>query len=350
MNTFFNQTAWGVAMVFAGCVCAGQAMAQSPAEIMAQMHKAAIDAGQTKVTIYNPSAASNKPLFDGFLATFPDMQLEAVDLIGPAMIARLDAEFATGAPQAEVVMNSEPDQLGLAKNGYLEAYAPPTAADLPANFVGMDGLWTDYGMTIGGIYYNSSRLTAEEAPKSYADLIDPKWNGRLATGSLRSASGTSQGFTALLRDGVITQEWVKTLAQSGIFITPTVSAAVQAVASGQADVGIDIPIYFFENAKAQGAPIEFVFPEEGVTSVALGVAKFRDSANPLAGELFISWLYTTEAQQILAEMGMQSPMPGAPVSPRVPEGRSIEFHPIDWKTLEEVYPKQLEIYQAEFAS
>lgn len=351
MNRLFKRTAAvGLTMIVAGAFGSGLAMAQTAGEAMEALHKAAVDAGQTKVTIYNPSAASNKPLFDGFQAQYPDITIEAVDLIGPALVARLDAEFASGAPQADLVMNSEPDQLNLAKSGYLEAYPPPTAADLPANFVGMDGLWHDYGMTIGGIYYNSTRVTAEEAPKSYADLIDPKWKGRLATGSLRSASGTSQAFTALLRDGVITQDWIKALAQSGIFITPTVSAAVQAVASGQADVGIDIPIYFFEKSKGEGAPIEFVFPEEGVTSIALGIAKFRGSANPRAGELFMAWMFTPEAQKILADMGLQSPMPGSPASPRIPEGRKVEFHPIDWKTLEEVYPKQLEIYQAEFAN
>ncbi|MDR6192929.1 iron(III) transport system substrate-binding protein [Agrobacterium pusense] len=318
------------------------------AEPLDQLYKAAQDAGETSLTIYNPSATSNKMLFDAFKARFPKIRFSAVDLIGPALIARLDAEFASSGPQASVVMNSEPDQLVLANKGYLAAYKPEGAAALPAQYVGKDEMWVDYGLTIGGMYYNTNKVSAADAPQSYAELVTDKWKGRLATGTLRSASGTSQAFTALIRDGIIDQEWIKGLAQSGIFISPTVSAAVQAVASGQSDVGIDIPIYFFENARQQGAPIAFVFPKEGVTSIALGIAKFKDASNQASADLFLAWMFSAEAQSILAEMGLQGTMPDAPKSPKIPQGREISFHPIDWKTLEKEYPKQLEIYQAEF--
>ncbi|WP_306875044.1 ABC transporter substrate-binding protein [Neorhizobium galegae] len=336
------------AALTAVCTLGANAVRAQTADPLDQLYKAAQDAGETSLTIYNPSAASNKMLFDAFKAKYPKISFSAVDLIGPALIARLDAEFASSGPQASIVMNSEPDQLVLANKGYLEAYKPEVAAALPAQYIGKNDMWRDYGLTIGGMYYNTNKVTAADAPKSYAELVTDKWKGKLATGTLRSASGTSQAFTALIRDGVITQDWIKGLAQSGIFISPTVSAAVQAVASGQADVGIDIPIYFFENAKRQGAPIEFVFPKEGVTSIALGVAKFKSAKNQMAANLFFGWMFSAEAQKILAEMGLQGTMPDAPVSPKIPADRKIVFHPIDWKTLEQEYPKQLQIYQAEF--
>ncbi|MDQ0137702.1 iron(III) transport system substrate-binding protein [Neorhizobium galegae] len=300
------------------------------------------------MTIYQQSSSSNKPLFDAFKARFPDITLTTVDLIGPALIARLDAESMSGGPQAELVMNSQPDQLGLSNGGHLIPYTPPTATNLPEAFIGRDGEWRAYLMTIGGIYYNTNRVKAADAPTSYADLVDPKWKGRLATGSLRTASGTSQAFTAMLRDKVITPEWIQALADSKIFISPSVSAAIQVVTSGQADVGLDIPYYYFLASKAQGAPIEFVFPKEGVTSISLAISKLKGAKNALAGDLYFSWMFSPQAQSILAEMGVQSTMPGSPPSSSIPKGREVAFHPIDWKTLVEIYPKQLATFQAIF--
>ncbi|WP_306874657.1 hypothetical protein [Neorhizobium galegae] len=55
-------------------------------------------------------------------------------------------------------------------------------------------------------------MSAAEALKGYADLVDPKWKGKIAMTSLRIISGTGQALSAALRDGVIDEKWLTALA------------------------------------------------------------------------------------------------------------------------------------------
>ena len=307
----------------------------------------AINAGESEVVIYNPTTKGLEPVIDAFEARFPEIRVKGVDLFGSKLLARIDSEYAAGGPQGDIVASTPADTPEVGKAGRLISFRPETAGDLEAIYVGKDDQWMDWGMTIGGMFYNTKNVTAEDAPKSYADLLDPKWEGRIAMTSFRIISGTGQAFAAAIRDNVVDRAWFEGLEAQKPFVTERAQAATLAVVNGQSDVGLDIPFHYYIEAKAKGAPIEMVFPAEGGISIPRNVGILEGAKNINAAKLFEAWLFTPDAQAAIATSGLQGTMPGAPAVEGTPEG--LELHAIDWKTLQENYGDYLTMFQEVFA-
>jgi iron(III) transport system substrate-binding protein len=342
MNNLFRAAALTIA---AGSLFA-PANAQEANAYLDGLYKQAIDAGESEVVVYNPTTRGLEPMINAFEARFPGIQINGVDLFGSTLLARIDSEYAAGGPQGDIVASTPADTPEIGKAGRLIAFRPETAGGLPDIYVGRDDQWMDWGMTIGGMFYNTTKVTAEEAPKSYAELLDPKWKGRIAMTSFRIISGTGQAFAAAIRDGVVDRAWFEGLEAQKPFVTERASAATLAVVNGQSDIGLDIPFHYFMEAKAKGAPIEMIFPAEGGTSIPRNVGILEGAKNINSAKLFEAWLFTPEGQAAIAQSGLQGTMPGAPAVKGTPEG--LKLHPIDWKTLQDKYGDYLAMFQEVF--
>lgn len=324
----------------------GPAVAQNSDAYLDGLYKQAVDAGETQVVIYNPTTKGLEPVIKGFEKRFPNIRIKGVDLFGSQLLARVDSEFAAGGPLADVVASTAADTPAVADAGRLISFRPETAIDLPAAYVGEKEQWLDWGMTIGGPIYNNTKISEQDAPKSYADLLDPKWKGRIAMTSLRIISGTGQAMAAALRDGALDRKWLEGLAAQEPFVTERSAAATLAVVNGQSDIGLDLPYHYFLEAKAKGAPISMVFPKEGAISIPRNVAIFEGAKNVNAAKLFSAWLFTPEGQKDIALSGLQGTMPGAPMVEGTPA--DLVIHAIDWKTLKERYGDYLKMFQEVF--
>ncbi|MCZ4256614.1 extracellular solute-binding protein [Sulfitobacter sp. G21635-S1] len=336
-----------IALTFAFGLSALPAAAQDTDVYLDGFYQQAVDAGESEVIIYNPTTRGLEPVIEAFEARFPEIRIKGVDLFGSKLLARVDSEYAAGGPLGDVVASTPADTPEVGKAGRLISFRPETAAALPEIYVGNEDQWLDWGMTIGGMFYNTSNVTAEDAPKSYADILDPKWKGRISMTSFRIISGTGQAFAAAIRDGVVDRAWFEGLAAQEPFVTERASAATLAVVNGQSDIGLDIPFHYYVEAKAKGAPIEMVFPAEGGISIPRNVGIFEGAKNINAAKLFVAWMFTLEAQAAIAQSGLQGTMPGAPGVDGTPEG--LTLHAIDWKTLQENYGGYLTMFQEVFS-
>lgn len=185
------------------------------------LYDKAIASGESTLVIYNPFTAPNKVVYEEFEKQFPGIRIRGVEMFGPQLISRVEAEAATGRMQSDLLYVNAADALALHKLGRLTSFVPETARGLPEQYVGMNQQWADWTLTVGGIYYNKNRVKAADAPKGYADLLDPKWSGRVTTVTFRVPGGAAQGVTALVRDKSVGEDWIHKFAANKPFVVAT---------------------------------------------------------------------------------------------------------------------------------
>jgi iron(III) transport system substrate-binding protein len=230
-----------------------------------------------------------------------DVQYAGTNVLVNRMLAEIDN------PQADVWYGGGgilPFEAAVDK-GIITPFTPELAKDWNAVEDGIkvkhqDGYYTGAEIFVLGFVYNSELVAKEDLPKTWDDLLDPKWKGKIQF-SNPAASGTAT-LMVLSRMMEIGEEagweYFKKLAEQANSIPDSGSGPTKAVAMGEAHIGIGFDFMAFEQ-KAKGETIDFVVPEK--TPILVNpIALVNDGPNPEGAKKFIDFMLSEEGQQILA--------------------------------------------------
>ena len=188
----------------------------------------------------------------------------------------------------------------LKKEGLALKYIPESANRLPKQFVDAEGYWAATNLYVLTPGFNTTLVPKGTEPKTLADLLDPKWKGKMAWGSNGSPSSAA-GFV-----GVVLAEmgedkgmaYLRKLAEQRIAPVPLAARQVlDQVIAGEYAIALQIFNNHAVISKQQGAPSEWIpmNPALGVLSV-FSLTKNGPSKN--AGKLLIDYLVSEEGQQL----------------------------------------------------
>ncbi|MCS5735743.1 ABC transporter substrate-binding protein [Herbiconiux daphne] len=301
---------------------------------MNELYDSALEAGATDVVIYGPGPSTSKPLYDAFTARFPGITVVPQDAPDSQAITKLQAEAEAGSRIADLFMSGT--------GAVVQAAKVPdvcTATDIqtaPADWqveTIADGLVLPYSLRYMTLIYNTDNVTAEEAPRTWDDLLDPRWKGKLVMGDPTIAGGVRYVLTGLLvpetADTWGTDYLDKLAAQDIVY--GTAEAAVPAdVASGRGDVGVAVFSGYATSQKAKGAPIEIVFPMDdgGSYIIDSSICSVQDAPHKDAALLFSNWLFSSEGQTAIAELDdAYGTVPGAPGPEGAPSFDQLKYLP-----------------------
>ncbi len=219
------------------------------------------------------------------------------------LFQRLAQEFASRIHVADVVNTSDGAHfLGWKRGGLLEPYVPAEAAQqLPNDRLDADGSYMTWRASLSVIAYNTSMVKADEAPKSFADLLDPKWTGKIVKGH-PGYSGTIMTATSQLVDNLGWQYFEK-LARQRVMQVQSSTDPPKKLALGERVIMADGNEYNVFRMKEAGVPIEPVYPTEGAPLVTGPSAIFRTAPHPNAARLFQHYLFASETQQMICDVG-----------------------------------------------
>jgi iron(III) transport system substrate-binding protein len=254
-----------------------------------------------KVVWYTSLAVpSTEKVAKMFEAAYPGIKVEAHRTGSQRVLQRLMQELQANIKNADVVHTSDAGHFVLLKEKkLLMPYTPAGIERFPAGFKDRDGYYYGLRSTFSVIAYNSKLIPTADAPRSWRDLLDSKWRGKLVTAHPGYSGVISTHVLALVH--LFGWDYFKELAQNKAMLVQSANDPAQVVASGERPVAVDGSEYFFYQTKKKGNPIEIVYPKEGVPLIVSPTAITSFAPHPNAAKLFTDFIFGKEVQQVLAD-------------------------------------------------
>jgi iron(III) transport system substrate-binding protein len=296
----------GSAALALGAVFAAPARAEAPPAqaITPQLIEAAKKEG--KVVLYSAmDLPVGEKLGKAFEAKYPGIQVQVERAGSERLFQRIAQEFASGIHAADVVTSSDASHfVPWKQNGWL---APFVSEDIATYFLpeyrDPDGMFATTRLYLSSIAYNTNLVKPGDAPKSFADLLDPKWAGKMVKGH-PAYSGTIMTATfQMVRE--LGWEYFEKLSKQRVMQVQSSTDPPKKLSLGERAVMADGNEYGVVLLKEAGQPVEPVYPAEGTPTISGPTGIFATAPNPNAARLFQAWLHTRETQQFFTDFTAQ---------------------------------------------
>jgi iron(III) transport system substrate-binding protein len=218
---------------------------------------------------------------------------------------RIDQEYRSNIRAVDVVNTADQAHCIIWKrNGWLQPYLPEEVAkNFDKRFYDPDALHVTTRVLVSPFGYNTKLVKAEDAPKSFADLLDPKWAGKMVKAH-PAYSGTIMNATfQIARD--LGWDYFEKLAKQRIMQVQSATDTPKKISLGERAIMIDGAGYLVIQAKEAGEPVDVIYPAEGTPLATSPSTVFKGAPNPNAARLFFSWMHGREGQQILVDFARQ---------------------------------------------
>jgi iron(III) transport system substrate-binding protein len=218
---------------------------------------------------------------------------------------RIDQEYRSNIRAVDVVNTADQAHCIIWKrNGWLASYLPEEVAkNFDKRFYDPDALHVTTRVLVSPFGYNTKLVKAEDAPRSFADLLDPKWAGKMVKAH-PAYSGTIMNATfQIARD--LGWEYFEKLAKQRVMQVQSATDTPKKIALGERAIMIDGAGYLVIQAKEAGEPVDVIYPAEGTPLATSPSTVFKGAPNPNAARLFFSWLHGREGQQLLVDYARQ---------------------------------------------
>ena len=288
-----------------------------------------------KVVWYTSLAlTSSEKVAKLFETAYPGVKVEVHRTGSQRILQRMMQELQAGIKNVDVVHTSDAGHYVLLKEKkLLMRYTPAGVDAFGAGFKDKDGYHYGLRATVNVIAYNTKAISPAEAPRTWKDLLDPKWRGRLVT--------AHPGYSGVIATHVLALvhlhgwDYFKALAQNKPMLVQSAVDPSGVVASGERPVAVDGGDYTFYQVKKKGNPVEIVYPKEGVPLVVSPSAITSFAPHPNAARLFTDFIFSREIQQVLADTeGLYSGHPQVTYPSDKPRLSDLKVLAVDAEELE----------------
>jgi len=290
----------------------------------------AAPSGAIAVYTSQPSDQIGK-VVEAFRKVHPNVRVELFRSGTTEVMNKLQAEFAAGRPQADVVLIADAVAMTQLKNdARLLAYPDAPADKVPPALVDPDRTFFGTKLITTGIVINTNLV--KTAPVSWKELLPAA-----AAGKTILAHPLYSG-AAVIHIGTMVQQpefgwgYFQTLARNGAIAGKGNGAVIESVARGEKAYGVIIEYMAF-NAKAKGSPVDFIFPQEGVSAISQPVAILKTTRNPEAAKAFVAWQLSDEAQRQSVAQGYFPIFADLPPPNGYPPVASLKIMPGDFSAM-----------------
>lgn len=280
-----------------------------------------------KLVLYTsqPNADAQRTV-DAFKAEYPDVEVDWFRDGTTKVMAKLMAEFEAGAPQPDVLLIADTVTMeGLEAEGRLMAYPEADVSAYDPGLMDAESHYFSTKLITTGIIYNTA---ATMVPTSYKDLLKPEAKGNIAMPSPLTSGAATIHMVSVTSHPDLGWDLYEGLAAQGANPQGGNGGVYKAVAGGEQLYGFVVDFLPIRE-QANGAPVAFVFPEEGVSAVTEPAAILSTAQNPDAAKAFIDFLISEKGQQLAADMGYLPAHPGVTPPEGFPARDEIKLLPFD---------------------
>lgn len=269
----------------------------APAQRKAMLEEGARKEGE--VVWYTSMSLTDFPKIVGaFERVAPYVKVRPNRLAQSSIMSKIDTEARAGRFFVDVVASAPMEMWELKQRGHSTSYLSPELKAFPAGSFDPQGYWSSTEVTPLVLAFNTGIVRSDEAPRSYQDLLLPKWRGKMNFGSdeyawysvMLDSMGKAKGL-----------EFMKALARQQLHIPGGSSIMrLQLMLAGESAITIAARGRRATEYREKGAPIDYrlldPYPAE-----PNGLALMRRSAHPHAAILFIDWMLSEDGQTVLAQ-------------------------------------------------
>ena len=281
-------------------LAAGQARAQTPAEweqVIANAKK------EGTVTVYSGyiSPLTHNAIAAAFEKKY-GIKIDYWTARGVELRERARIETTTNRHIGDVMHNAISNmEMAFGTDKSVDALPPvPNASRVKEAF---KFRVTNYQVPIFTINYgflvNTSLVKPADEPKSWADLADPKWKGKILSDDPRTSGGGAVMFRMLFP--TFGDEYLKKLAANNITFARDYQESSRRVARGE--FAMYIPYILSDYPNLKGLPVKYVIPSEGATYGSYSASILKGAPHPNAARLLVDFYLSDEAQQVYASTG-----------------------------------------------
>lgn len=266
------------------------------------------------------------------------------------VLQRFMQETTAGIKNADIVHTSDAGHFELLKDkNLLLKFTPQAVAGFPDGFKDKAGFYYGMRATLSVIAHNPKIISDKDAPKTWKDLLNPKWSGKLVT--------AHPGYSGIIMTHILALvnaygwEYFRDLAKNKLHLVQSANDPAGVVASGERPVGVNGAEYFYYKMLKQGNPLKIIYPKEGVPLVVSPVAIVKDAPHPNAAKLFTEFIFSKESQQLLADKeGLYTGHPDVTYPADKPKLKDLKLLAVDADELEkrnaEIKKRFVEIFGA----
>ena len=221
------------------------------------------------------------------------------------VFTRIGQEYSSNVHAVDVANTADQAHVIIWKrNGWLAQYVPEEVVkNYGEAYYDPEGFEVVTRVLVSPFGINTNLVKMEDAPKSFADLLDSKWSGKMVKAH-PAYSGTIMNATfQIARD--LGWGYFEKLAKQNILQVQSATDTPKKIALGERAIMIDGAGYLVIRNKEAGQPVDVIYPSEGTPVATSPSVVFKGAPNPNAARLFFSWMHGREGQQLLIDYARQ---------------------------------------------
>lgn len=238
-----------------------------------------------------------------FEAKYPGIKVQVERAGSERVYQRIGQEYSSNIHNADVIETSDASNfLVFKQQNWLMPAVPEDVAKLwPEKDKDPDGLYAAFRATLTVMAYRTDLVKPEDVPKTWTDLLDPKYKGKLVK-SHPGYSGNVMTATYALSQ-LLGWDYFEKLGKQNVMQVQSSTEPPKVLSQGERPIEADGNEYNIFILQDKGVPVKPIYPAEG-TSIAYGnAAILAYSPHPNAAKLFYSFMFSQEAQQLNDDFG-----------------------------------------------
>jgi iron(III) transport system substrate-binding protein len=242
------------------------------------------------------------------------------------IMTRLRAEIAAGAPRPDVLLLADSLTFeGLKAEGRLRASPDVAIGGVPTTQVDAGRSYFGTKLITTGIMHH---VRAPFVPRRWTDLLDPRARAQVAMPSPAVSGAAAIHIEALAQQPELGWSYIERLVANGVQARGGNGPVMQAVSGAERAFGIVIDFLPIRES-ARGAPVRFIFPEDGVSAISEPAGILSTARNVPAAVAFMTFLLSRPGQELASRQGFLPVDPAVAPPAGFPDPRSIKIMPFD---------------------
>lgn len=263
---------------------------------------------------------------EAFRRRHPAVQVEWIRGGTGQIMTRLRAEIAAGAPRPDILLLADSLTFeALKAEGRLRPSPEVATGGVPAEHLDAGRAYFGTKLITTGIVHH---LRAPFAPRRWEDLLQPRARNQVAMPSPAVSGAAAIHVTALMQNPAFGWSYIERLVQNGVQARGGNGPVMQAVAGAERAFGIAIDYLPIREAR-NGAPVRFVFPEDGVSAITEPAGILSTARNVPAAIAFMTFLLSREGQSLASSQGFLPADPEVAPPAGFPDPKTIKVMPFD---------------------